>query len=82
MKPDATAFAQRAAQHNMFVFTSWEDPAQSDAVGSWARAAWKKLEPHTHGFYVNEFNDDVRRACATPTARTTTGWWHSRRSST
>ena len=42
----------------MFVFAAWDDPAQSEAVGQWARGAWKKLEPHTHGFYVNEFNDD------------------------
>jgi FAD/FMN-containing dehydrogenase len=61
VKPGATAFAQRAAPHNMFVFSRWDDAAQSDAVGNWARTAWKKLEPHTHGFYVNEFNDDSAR---------------------
>jgi hypothetical protein len=61
VKPGATAFAQRAAPHNMFVFTRWDDAAQTEAVGSWSRAAWKKLESHTHGFYVNEFNDDSAR---------------------
>jgi FAD/FMN-containing dehydrogenase len=61
VKPGATAFAQRAAPHNMFVFSRWDDAAQSDAVGNWSRAAWKKLEPHTKGFYVNEFNDDSAR---------------------
>jgi hypothetical protein len=63
--PTATAFAQRAIQFNMFVLAAWEDPAQSEAVGQWARGAWKNIEPHTHGFYVNEFNDDGNRLKAT-----------------
>jgi FAD/FMN-containing dehydrogenase len=61
VKPGATAFAQRAAPHNMFVFSRWDDAAQTETVGNWARTAWKKLEPHTKGFYVNEFNDDSSR---------------------
>jgi len=61
VKPGATAFAQRAASFNMFVFCLWEDPAQSESVGNWARTAWAKLEPHTHGIYVNSYNDDSPR---------------------
>ena len=61
VKVDATAFAQRAAPFNLFVFSAWDDAAQGDAVGNWARTSWKKLEPHTRGFYVNEFNDDAHR---------------------
>ncbi len=62
VKPDATAFAQRAADHNVFLFNSWEDPALSDQVGAWVRTNWAKVEPHTFGFYVNEFNaDDAAR---------------------
>jgi FAD/FMN-containing dehydrogenase len=61
IKPGATAFAQRAASHNMFVMSRWDDAAVSEEAGGWTRAAWKKLEPHTHGFYVNEFNDDSAR---------------------
>ena len=61
VKPNATAFAQRMAPHNMFVMSRWDDAAISDEVGNWTRGAWKKLEPHTHGFYVNEFNDDSSR---------------------
>jgi len=61
VKPGATAFAQRAAPHNMFVMCRWDDPALNEAAGAWARTAWKKLEPYTHGFYVNEFNDDSSR---------------------
>lgn len=65
VSPTATAFAQRAIQYNMFVLAVWGDPAQSEAVGQWARSAWKNIEPHTHGFYVNEFNEDGGRMKAT-----------------
>jgi len=61
VKQGATAFAQRAAAHNMFVMSRWDDPAVSEEAGNWTRGAWKRLEPHTHGFYVNEFNDDSAR---------------------
>jgi FAD/FMN-containing dehydrogenase len=63
--PTATAFAQRSIQFNMFVLAAWQDPGSSDAAGQWARGAWKNVEPHTHGFYVNEFNDDAGRMKAT-----------------
>jgi FAD/FMN-containing dehydrogenase len=62
VKPKATAFAQRAADHNVFLFSRWDDPAMSDAVADWTRATWRKVEPHTRGFYVNEYNvDDAAR---------------------
>jgi FAD/FMN-containing dehydrogenase len=62
VKPGATAFAQRAADHNAFLFTTWDDPTRNDAVADWIKTAWAKLEPHTYGFYVNEFNaEDVAR---------------------
>ncbi|HEX6638484.1 MAG TPA: FAD-binding oxidoreductase [Steroidobacteraceae bacterium] len=56
VKPKATAFAQRAADHNVFLFSRWDDPAMSGAVAEWTRDSWRKVEPHTHGFYVNEYN--------------------------
>jgi len=66
VKPNATAFAQRAADHNAFIFTRWDDPAQNEAVSAWIKSAWAKLEPHTHGFYVNEFNaEDAARLSTT-----------------
>ena len=65
VSPTATAFAQRSLQFNSFVLAMWEDPAMSDLAGQWARSAWKNLEPHTRGFYVNEFNDDGGRMKAT-----------------
>jgi hypothetical protein len=66
VKPKATAFAQRAADHNVFLLSRWDDPAMSDAVGEWARTTWRKVEPHTHGFYVNEYNpEDAARVAGT-----------------
>jgi FAD/FMN-containing dehydrogenase len=66
VKPKATAFAQRAADHNLFILTKWDDPTVSDAVGEWVRNSWKNLEPHTHGFYVNEYSaDDAARLSTT-----------------
>jgi hypothetical protein len=66
VKPKATAFAQRAADHNLFLFSRWDDPAQSEAVAEWTRANWRKVEPHTHGFYVNEYNpEDASRVAGT-----------------
>jgi FAD/FMN-containing dehydrogenase len=58
VKPKATAFAQRAADHNVFLFTRWDDPAHSEAVSEWTRNTWRKVEPHTRGFYVNEYNPE------------------------
>ena len=66
VKPDATAFAQRSVQHLIFIGAHWDDPAQSAAVSEWIRATWPKIEPHTHGFYVNEFTpDDAARLSTT-----------------
>ena len=66
MKPEATAFAQRTVQHLIFIASQWDDPALSDAVGEWSRATWPKIEPHTRGFYVNEYRpEDAARLSTT-----------------
>jgi hypothetical protein len=65
VNPTATAFAQRAIQFNSFVLAAWQDPGFSDPAGQWAKSAWKNVEPHTRGFYVNEFNEDAGRMKAT-----------------
>ena len=62
VKPNATAFAQRAAAHNVFLYNTWEDPSLSESVGAWVKASWPKIESHTFGFYVNEYNaEDAAR---------------------
>lgn len=66
VKPEATAFAQRSVKHLIFMAAHWDDPAQNDAVADWVRTTWPKIEPHTHGFYVNEYRpEDAARLSTT-----------------
>ena len=37
VKPGATAFSQRAAEHNVFLFSRWDDPALSPQVAEWTK---------------------------------------------
>ena len=43
IRTGATAFAQRAADHNAFLFTRWTDPAMNEPVAAWIRAAYRAL---------------------------------------
>jgi FAD/FMN-containing dehydrogenase len=66
VKPEATAFAQRTVQHLIFISSHWDDPALNDAVSEWSHTTWPKLEPYTHGFYVNEYRpEDAARLSTT-----------------
>jgi|SRR5690606_6089683 len=58
VRPDATAFWHRDAQHSMLIQGHWTDPAQSDEIMGWARSTWAALESHTNGFYVNTIAED------------------------
>ncbi|HEX6992835.1 MAG TPA: FAD-binding protein [Gammaproteobacteria bacterium] len=58
VRPDATAFWHRDAQHSMLIQGHWTDPAQSDEIMGWARSTWDALESHTNGFYVNTIAED------------------------
>ena len=57
--PDATAFTYREARHSLLVAAAWDDSSGDEAHLTWARAAWKNLEPFTRGFYVNDNNADI-----------------------
>ncbi len=50
----ATAFPHRHALANMMVMTNWPVGTDAQPHMQWARDFWKKLEPYTRGFYVNE----------------------------
>ena len=50
---DATAFPNRDNAYWLMVMSNWLDPAADEAHKAAARAGWKRLEPHTRGFYVN-----------------------------
>jgi FAD/FMN-containing dehydrogenase len=60
--PDATAYFNRHAAHNLLLLGFWRVPADgADAAernAIWVRGAWKQLEPFTQGHYVNIANSD------------------------
>jgi hypothetical protein len=53
----ATAFWHRDLRHGMNVATHWETAADGERHTVRARAAFKVLEPFTHGFYGNSMTD-------------------------
>jgi FAD/FMN-containing dehydrogenase len=55
----ATAFAQRDIHSNMLVAVQW--PMGTDGADhiAWIKQYWKALEPHTHGFYINDLDYDA-----------------------
>ena len=62
VKPDATAYWNRDAHHDLAVWASWDDRTQSDKMVADVRAFWRKLEHLTKGYYVNtDTPDDERR---------------------
>ena len=82
VKPNATAFAQRAAEHNVFLFTRWDDPALSDAVATGLAAPGRKWNRIPSASTSTSSMPRMRRACGTRMARTSSGWSRSRRRST
>jgi hypothetical protein len=52
---DATAFPHRYSRHDMFAVVSWPSDAPSDEHVAFIRRYWTGLEPHTRGFYVNDY---------------------------
>jgi FAD/FMN-containing dehydrogenase len=62
VKPDATAFWNRAAYHDLAVWASWENPADSARMIADVRSFWRRLEPLSKGYYINtDTPDDERR---------------------
>lgn len=61
VRPADTAFWNRAANYSMHVLGYWKTDADHDTVErnkEWARASWQRLEPLTHGRYVNIASGD------------------------
>ena len=61
VKPRDTAFWNRAARYSMHVYGSWKADADHDTIEhnkEWVRSSWVKLEPLTHGRYVNIATSD------------------------
>ena len=58
VKPNATAFWHREANHSVMMIGFWDDPKGSAGNMQWVRTGWQKIEPLTDGFYVNELAHD------------------------
>jgi len=62
VKPDATAFWNRDAHHDLAVWASWDDKSQTANRVADVRGFWRKLEHLTKGYYINtDTPDDERR---------------------
>lgn len=55
---DATAFAHRRSQHNMFATVTWPLDSDPSPHIAYIRKFWKDLEPSTDGYYTNEVGDE------------------------
>jgi FAD/FMN-containing dehydrogenase len=67
VKPEATAFWHREAQHSILLFGSWDDPSDREPSSQWVKRAHTAIEPLTDGVYVNDvsLDDPERRIRAT-----------------
>ena len=66
VKPDATAYWNRAAQWDMLLAGAWADHAQDQHNAAALRDLWRAFEPFTKGYYVNtEPSADEQRLRAT-----------------
>jgi hypothetical protein len=58
--PEATAYFNRGASHNLLVLGYWKVPGDgAERNAAWVRGAWKQLEPFTQGHYVNIATSDA-----------------------
>ena len=61
VQPEDTAYWNRGASHNLYVFGTWKVPGEgAERNMEWVRRAWVQLEPLTRGHYVNIAGSDPR----------------------
>ncbi|MEP7244041.1 MAG: FAD-binding oxidoreductase [Gammaproteobacteria bacterium] len=58
VKPTATAFWHREANHSVMLVGFWDEPGGAQRNMKWVRTGFKTLEPLTDGFYVNEVSGE------------------------
>jgi hypothetical protein len=62
VKPAATAFWNRDAHHDLAIWASWDNRADSERKVAEVRGFWQRLEHLTKGYYINtDTPDDERR---------------------
>ena len=58
---DATAFAHRKSQANMFTVSSWPIDADGSAHIAYTRDFWSSVEKFTDGWYTNEVSNEPQQ---------------------
>jgi FAD/FMN-containing dehydrogenase len=59
VKATATAFPHREYSWNVFAWSVWADPADTDKNIQWTRQCWQAMAPHlAAGSYVNYVSDE------------------------
>lgn len=62
VKPEATAFWNRGARHDLAIWASWEGREENEKHISAVRTFWRSVEHLTKGYYINtDVPDDERR---------------------
>src|SRR5690606_34552777 len=51
--PDATAYWNRMAEHDLIIMGNWTDGSQDESHIGTLRSFWSGVERFTQGFYVN-----------------------------
>jgi hypothetical protein len=57
--PQATAFSQRDVLANVLGMVNWRREIDPAPHIDWLRGYWKRVEPFTHGFYINDLEPDM-----------------------
>lgn len=57
---DATAFAHRYSEYNMYVIVAWPLELGAGPHVDYIRRYWSELEPSTYGYYTNEVTDEAQ----------------------
>jgi FAD/FMN-containing dehydrogenase len=58
VSPTATAFPHRYAQHTMISVVGWRASADGARHSAWIKEYFSRLEPFTHGYYINAISGD------------------------
>ncbi|MFQ6006498.1 MAG: FAD-binding protein [Woeseia sp.] len=60
VETDATAFAHRYSEANLFIIVNWPLDFLAEPHLAYIRRFWAELEPHTRGYYTNEVADEAQ----------------------
>ncbi len=61
VRPEATAYWNRAASFGVLLGDSWEGRLQPEAVRKQFREVWSGIEPFTKGYYINGDSEVIDR---------------------